>query len=69
MSFAEVLAAANELTADERRQLARELTEPMPPAFRAWADSGQALEMHSPLFAPEAAAVLLRLLEQERAAR
>ena len=28
MSFAEVLAAANELTADERRELARELAEP-----------------------------------------
>ena len=27
MSFAEVLAAANELTADERRELARELRE------------------------------------------
>ncbi len=28
MSFADVLAAANDLTADERRQLARELSEP-----------------------------------------
>ena len=28
MSFAEVLAAANELTADERRELARELIAP-----------------------------------------
>ena len=28
MSFAEVLAAARELTADERRELARELTAP-----------------------------------------
>jgi hypothetical protein len=57
MSFAEVLAAARELTADERKELLRELTEPMPAVeddplmrqFLATFPPGTEIEMNWPV--------------------
>ena len=73
MSFAEVLAAASELTADERRELARELSEPdretNDELLRRLMPAGSEFEVWSPWDAHEAAGVLQQLLEQERAAK
>ena len=41
--------------------------EPLPPAWAAWVESGRPLEMHSPIFAVETAAVIQQLLDNERA--
>lgn len=51
MSFAEVLAAARELTADERKELLRELAEPLPIA-------GDGLPDHLRQFLPPSGAAI-----------
>ena len=71
MLFADVLSAVRELSADERAELVRELTDP-PVAEADTAlltrlmPAGSTFEMWSPLFAPEAAAVLQQLLADSR---
>lgn len=68
MSFADVLAAARELTADERRELLRELAEPTPPEddpllrqFLATFPPGTEIEMNWPI---EATAENVNALQQ-----
>lgn len=69
MSFAEVLTAARELTADERKELLRELAEPMPPVeedplmrqFLATFPPGTEIEINWPI---EASARNIAALQQ-----
>ena len=71
MSFAEVLTAARELSADERAELVRELAVPQEPEsedalLARLFPPGCAFDVWSPFDAHEAAAALQQLLAQPR---